>query len=67
MVREHENPFLKCKWGIKKTMQRGQDEGINSAHKLVIECVDVLMKKMKPFYLPWWEVTGGGEQSGLEA
>jgi hypothetical protein len=53
MVREHENPFLRCKWRIKETMQRGQDEGINSAHKLVIECVDVLMKKLKPFYLPW--------------
>jgi hypothetical protein len=33
-------------------MQRGQDEGINSAHKLVIECVDVVVMKMKPFYLP---------------
>jgi hypothetical protein len=37
---------------INGTMQRGQDEGINSAHKLVIECVGVLVKKMKPFYLP---------------
>jgi hypothetical protein len=45
MAREHENPFLKCKWRIRETVQRGQDEGINSAHKLVIECVDVLIEE----------------------
>ncbi len=45
-------------------MQRGQDERTSKEHKL-FQSVRVI-KRMKPFYLPYRVATGGGEQRRFE-